>query len=348
MEHRAGNDIGVLLVNLGTPDAPTPRALRRYLAEFLADPRVVETPRLLWRPILHGVILRVRPARSAQAYAKIWTDQGSPLLAISRRQQQALAERLGQRLGQPIPVTLAMRYGKPSIGTAMRELADAGVRRLLVLPLYPQYSATTTASVMDAVAAVLRRQRDIPALRFVRDYHADPGYIDAIADKIRGHWQAHGRGERLLLSFHGIPKRYVSRGDPYAEQCHASGRLIAERLGLADGDWVVTFQSRFGPQQWLTPYTDKTLEQLARSGVRRVDLACPGFAADCLETLEENAMVNRALFLNAGGEQFHYIPCLNDDQPHIELLANLVESNLAGWTGRAAAPRALPDSAAND
>lgn len=348
MEYGAANDIGVLLVNLGTPDAPTPRALRHYLAEFLADPRVVETPRLLWRPILHGVILRVRPPRSAQAYARIWTEEGSPLLVISRRQQQALAKLLAQRLGQPVPVALGMRYGRPSIRAAMQELADAGVRRLLVLPLYPQYSATTTASVMDAVTSVLRRQRDIPALRFVRDYHADTGYIGAIADKIRAHWQVHGRGERLLLSFHGIPKRYVSQGDPYAEQCHASGRLIAERLGLADGDWIITFQSRFGPQQWLTPYTDKTLEQLARSGVRRVDLACPGFAADCLETLEENAMVNRALYLNAGGEQFHYIPCLNDDPPHVELLADLVESNLAGWTGRAGTRPALPDSAAND
>lgn len=324
-------DIGVLLVNLGTPDAPTPGALRRYLGEFLWDPRVVETPRAIWWPILHGAILPTRPRRSAQAYAKIWTEQGSPLLAISRRQEAAIRERLAQRLGLPLPVALGMRYGNPSIAAALADLHAAGVRRLLVLPLYPQYSATTAASALDAVAAALRRQRDIPSLRFIRDYHDDDGYIAALADSIRTSWENNGRGERLLLSFHGIPKRYVESGDPYAEQCRTTGRLLAERLGLADDAWLVTFQSRFGPQEWLTPYTDKTLQMLAAEGIRRVDLVCPGFSADCLETLEENAMVNRDLFQQAGGEQLRYIPCLNDDSAHIALLTDLIVRNLAGW-----------------
>jgi ferrochelatase len=336
MERLPASGIGILLTNLGTPDAPTPEAVRRYLAEFLWDPRVVETPRALWWPALHGVILRTRPRRSAAAYVKIWTDDGSPLLTISRRQQAAIRAALAQRLGRPVPVALGMRYGSPSIAAAMAELKAAGIRRLLVLPLYPQYSASTAASTLDAVAAVMRGWREIPSLRFVRDYHDDGGYIAALADKIRADWGAHGRGERLLMSFHGLPRRYVDRGDPYAEQCRTTARLVAERLGLTDGAWTVTFQSRFGPREWLTPYTDQTLQALAREGVRRVDLICPGFSADCLETLEENAMVNRDLYLQAGGDRFHYIPCLNDDPAHVALLTDLIVRNLGGWATAAA------------
>lgn len=331
MEPKADNEVGVLLTNLGTPDAPTAQAVRRYLAEFLWDPRVVETSRAIWWPVLNGVILRLRPRKSAEAYSRIWTDQGSPLLTISRRQQTAIADALRGRLGREIPVALGMRYGKPSIASAMEELRTAGVRRMLVLPLYPQYSASTAASTMDAVTDVLRRWREIPSLRFVRDYHDDVGYIAAQADKIRAYWDEHGRGDVLLMSFHGLPQRFVDLGDPYAEQCRTTGRRIADRLGLEEGTWMVTFQSRFGPQKWLTPYTDKTLEALARNGTTSVDLICPGFSADCLETLEENAMTNREMFLQAGGQRFHYIPCLNDDPKHIAALTDLIETNLGDW-----------------
>lgn len=314
--------LGVLLINLGTPEAPTPAALRRYLGEFLWDPRVVETPRALWWLILNGVILRVRPRRSAQAYRRIWTPEGSPLLVLSRRLSAAVEAALAEA-GQPMPVALGMRYGQPSIAQGLTRLKDAGATEIVVLPLYPQYSASTAASSFDAVARVLRDWREIPSLHFVRDYHDDDAYLDAVADKIRGHWQAHGRGEKLLLSYHGLPKRFAQRGDPYPEQCRISSERIARRLGLEPDRWLMTFQSRFGPQAWLTPYTDKTLETLAREGVRSVDLACPGFAVDCLETLEENAMVNRDLFLAAGGREFRYLPCLNDDAAHAAALTRL-------------------------
>lgn len=328
MSEPALNDIGVLLINLGTPDAPTPRAVRRYLAQFLWDPRVVEAPRAIWWPILHGFILPTRPRNSAKAYARIWTDEGSPLLLISRQQEAAIRSELTQRLGQPVPVALGMRYGNPSIATALQQLLDQNVRRLLILPLYPQYSASTAASAMDAVASALQAQRNIPSLHFIRDYYDDPAYIQAVADKIQAYWQQHGRGERLLLSYHGLPQRYVDLGDPYADQCHATSRLIAERLGLADDEWITTFQSRFGPSAWLTPATDKTVQALAGEGIKRIDVVCPGFSADCLETLEEIAMLNRDLFRDAGGEQLHYIPCLNDDEPHIQLLCDLLLRNL--------------------
>lgn len=330
-DNPAAPGIGILLINLGTPDAPTASALRRYLGQFLSDPRVVETPRAIWLPILHGAILPTRPRRSAQAYAKVWTEQGSPLLTFSRQQQQAVREALTQRLGQSVPVALGMRYGNPSIPSALQELREAGVRRLLVLPLYPQYSATTTASALDAIAAEFKQQRDLPNLRFIRDYHAEPGYIQALADSVQAHWQQHGRGERLLMSFHGIPKNYIERGDPYADECRRTGELLAKELKLDAGSWLVTFQSRFGPQEWLTPYTDKTLQAQAREGVRQVDLICPGFSVDCLETLEENAMQNRDLFLEAGGERLNYIPCLNAEPGHIDFLVELIQRHLAGW-----------------
>lgn len=323
--------VGVLLTNLGTPDAPTPAALRRYLGEFLWDPRVVEAPRPLWWLVLHGVILRLRPRRSAKVYRKIWTEQGSPLLAISQRQAQALQVALEDQLTQPVKVALGMRYGNPSLEQALAELEQAGIERVLVLPLYPQYSSSTTASTFDAVAALCRRRRLIPELRFVRDYHDDPGYIRALAASVLEYREEHGRGDKLLFSFHGIPKEYADKGDPYPEQCRRTAELVAASLGLAEDEWLTVFQSRFGPKEWLQPYTDKTLEALPEQGIGSVDLVCPGFAADCLETLEENALENRDLFLEAGGERFHYIPCLNDSESHIQALAEIVARQLGGW-----------------
>lgn len=321
---------GVLLANLGTPDAPTPAALRRYLAEFLWDRRVVEIPRLPWWLILHGIILRVRPARSARKYRAIWTPEGSPLLAISRRQAAALAAALADRHPGAIRVALGMRYGNPSIAAALAELRAAGARRLLVLPLYPQYSATTTASTFDAIAAELRAWRWLPELRFVAHYHDDPGYLDALAASVRAA-RAERPGERLLFSFHGLPKRNLLAGDPYHCQCHKTARLVAERLGLQAAQWAVAFQSRFGRAEWLQPYTGALLADWAKAGVKTVDVVCPGFAADCLETLEEIAIENRQVFLAAGGERYRYIPALNDAPTHIGALVDLIGRHATGW-----------------
>ncbi len=322
---------GILLANLGTPAAPTPPAVRRYLAEFLSDPRVIDKPRWLWLPVLHGVILNVRPKRSAHAYQQIWTPQGSPLLVISRRQAQALQSALQQRYRAPIKVALGMRYGRPSIRSALEELRQAGLRRLLILPLYPQYSATTTASTFDAVAQVLHGWRWLPELRTINSYHDDPAYISALAASVRRHWEQHGRGQKLVMSFHGLPERYLRLGDPYHCFCQKTARLLSENLQLADGEWVITFQSRVGFERWLQPYTDKTLKQLAKQGIQRVDLICPGFSADCLETLEENSIRNREIFMKAGGKDFHYIPCLNDHADHIQMMLGLIERHTQGW-----------------
>jgi len=322
---------GVLLTNLGTPDAPTPGALRRYLAEFLSDPRIVELPRLLWKVILYGVILNIRPKRSAAAYKKVWMDEGSPLLVYSRRQAVAIARRLSDETSGPIKVALGMRYGNPSIPAALEELRQANVSHLLVLPLYPQYSASTTASTFDAVSDVLRQWRWLPQLRMVMDYHQNAGWVDAVAQSIHDHWDAHGRGQKLMMSFHGLPKRFLLNGDPYHCQCHASARLIAEKLGLADDDWQLVFQSRFGREEWLKPYCDHTLIAWAQAGIEHIDMVCPGFSADCLETLEEIAMLNRDIFLEAGGKIYHYIPALNDRPDHIGALTNIIEDNLCGW-----------------
>ncbi|MFZ1640904.1 MAG: ferrochelatase [Candidatus Contendobacter sp.] len=321
---------GILLANLGTPDAPTPAAVRRYLAEFLWDPRVVELPRSLWWLILHGVILRVRPARSARKYQLIWTPDGSPLLAISQRQAAAVAATLAERYPGPIRVAVGMRYGNPSIAAALAELRAAGVQRLLALPLYPQYSATTVASTFDAVAAELRRWRWLPELRFITHYHDDPGYLDALTASIRAA-RAEQSGERLLFSFHGLPRRNLLAGDPYHCQCHKTARLVAERLGLQPDQWAVAFQSRFGRAEWLQPYTSVLLADWAKAGIKSVDVACPGFAADCLETLEEIALENRQTFLDAGGEHYRYLPALNDDPAHIAVLAELIDRHTAGW-----------------
>ncbi len=329
--HDQAECLGVLITNLGTPDAPTPSALRRYLAEFLWDPRVVEMPRPLWWLILHGVILRIRPARAAKSYASVWRDQGSPLLQIACQQEQALRQRLESALPGPVHVELGMRYGNPSIPAALERLRQAGTRRLLVLPLYPQYSATTTASTLDAVSAVLRSWRWLPDLRFVSHYHDDDGYIQALANSVREHRRQHGDADRLLFSFHGIPQRYFRNGDPYHCECHKTARLTAEALGLAPEQWQVTFQSRFGREPWLQPYTDHTLAAQPAQGIKSVQIVCPGFSADCLETLEEIAVENRAVFSDAGGERFEYIPALNDRDDHVDALTRLVLRHAQGW-----------------
>ncbi len=329
--HGTAPAVGVLLTNLGTPAAPTPAALRHYLAEFLWDPRVVEAPRWLWWLALHCVILRIRPARSAHAYQKIWSEQGSPLLAISRRQAEAVQQTLQARYDGRIAVALGMRYGAPSIREGLEQLRAANVRRILVFPLYPQYSASTTASTFDAVAEVLRTWRWLPELRMINHYYDDAGYIGAVADSIREAWRKRPPAERLMFSFHGLPKRYLLQGDPYHCECHKTARLIAEQLNLPEDRWQVAFQSRFGREEWLKPYADHTLQEWAKNGVKSVDIVCPGFSADCLETLEEVAMQNRDIFFNAGGERYHYIPALNDNSEHIKILTRLIELHTQGW-----------------
>ena len=321
----------VLLVNLGTPDAPTPAAVRRYLAQFLSDRRVIDAPRWLWWPILHGVILRLRPRRSARAYASIWTTQGSPLLVLSQALADALDQRVRATTADKSSVALAMCYGSPAIAPTLKRLLDRGVRRLLVLPLYPQYSATSTGAVFDAVTAALQRLRWPPELRFVSDYHDDPGYISVLAENVQKYWREHGRAQRLLLSFHGIPQRYVRLGDPYLDQCMITAQCLRERLGLGADACSVAFQSRVGREPWLMPYTDETLKQLPGQGVRQVQVLCPGFAVDCLETLEEIAETNRHLFLAAGGERMEYIPAPNADAAHVDMLHHLLRRHTGGW-----------------
>ncbi len=340
--HDAPECLGVLLVNLGTPDAPTIPAVRRYLAEFLWDPRVVELPRPIWWLILHGVILRARPARSARAYQAVWTPEGSPLFVIAKRQAAAMQTALDARFPGPVLVTLGMRYGHPSIPSALAQLRAANARRILVLPLYPQYSATTTASTFDAVARELMTWRLLPELRFVNQYHDDRGYIDALAGSIRAYWAEHGEPERLLFSFHGIPQDYFLNGDPYHCQCQKTARLVVEQLHLPKERWLLSFQSRFGLQEWLRPYTDETLKAWATEGVKSVQVISPGFAADCLETIEEISVENRDYFLEAGGQSYGYIPCLNDAPEHIGGLADLVMRHCAGWP-ESARPAASPD-----
>jgi ferrochelatase len=329
--HDSQPRLGVLLLNLGTPDAPTAAALREYLGQFLADPRVVETPRWLWWLILHGFILRIRPRRSAIAYRKVWTHEGSPLLLNAQHQTRALQAALDKRLPGPVRVGLAMRYGRPSVAQGLHALREASCRRLLVLPLYPQYSATTTASGFDAIADVLKTWRWLPEMRFINQYHDEDGYINALAASIRAAWNEHPAAQRLLFSFHGIPRRYLLSGDPYHCQCQKTARLVAERLGLPAERWAVSFQSRVGREEWLRPYTDHVLKGWGAAGVPSVDVVCPGFSADCLETLEEIGEQNRDLFLETGGQRYRYILALNDRPIHIEALAELVAKHTQGW-----------------
>ncbi len=322
---------GVLLCNLGSPDAPTSAAVRRYLAEFLWDPRVIEMPRPLWWLILHGIVLRTRPKKSAHAYQSIWTEAGSPLTAITQRQTDALQKALEVNIPGPIKVEMAMRYGNPSIASGLKKLQQANAQRILVFPLYPQYSATTTASVFDAVADELRCWRLLPEMRYVNHYHDDSGFIRALANSIDENFKAEGLPQKLIFSFHGMPKRNLQQGDPYFCECQKTARLTAECLGLSDEQWMVSFQSRFGKQEWLKPYTDKVLEKLSKDGVKKVAIVCPAFSADCLETLEEIAMENRDIFFKAGGELFNYIPALNDRPDHITALAELAKRHMQGW-----------------
>lgn len=330
--HGSTGQLGILLVNLGTPDAPEPAAVRRYLAEFLWDPRVIELPRLARWLLLEVVVLRVRPKRSAVAYARVWSDEGSPLLVIGRRQQRALQALLDQHCGaSTFHVALGMRYGTPSVDSALRELAAAGARRLIVLPLYPQFSATTTGAVFDALAAGFTRTRWLPDLRFISHYHDDAGYIAALAASVREAWATHGRGERLLMSFHGLPERYLAAGDPYHCECHKTARLLAGELQLDRDEWQVSFQSRVGREPWLKPYTDQLLARWANEGVGQVDVVCPGFSADCLETLDEIALENREAFEHAGGGALNYIPALNDRSDHVAALADLLLSAAGDW-----------------
>lgn len=325
----APGSTAMLLVNLGTPTAPTPAAVRRFLAEFLSDPRVVELPAWLWRPILYGAVIPLRSARVARAYASIWHEQGSPLLVHTRD----LAGALQQELGPEVTVAWAMRYGEPSIPATLRQLADQGMRRLLVLPLYPQYSATTTATVFDAVARELATMRWQPELRYLTDYWQEASWQQAIADSIRSHWQRQGRGDHLLFSFHGIPQACVDAGDPYAQQCQASARAVAGVLGLAEDAWSVSFQSRLGRAQWLMPYTEQVIRDQAAAGVGQLDVLSPGFAVDCLETLEEIAMEYDQLLRDNGGGKLAYIPALNADPAHARALATLARRHGSGWPG---------------
>ncbi|HMV53778.1 MAG TPA: ferrochelatase [Rhodocyclaceae bacterium] len=329
--HASAARTAVLLVNLGTPAAPTAAALRPYLREFLSDPRVVEIPRALWLPILHGIILNTRPAKSAKKYASIWTPDGSPLKAHTERQTKLLRGYLGQAGHGEVIVEYAMRYGAPSVASVLDALRAQRCERILVVPLYPQYAASTTASVFDAVSGHFAKCRNVPELRFVRSFHDHPGYIKALAASIGEHWMKHGRADKLVMSFHGVPRYTLDKGDPYHCLCHKTARLVAEQLGLQPEAWQVTFQSRFGKAEWLQPYTQPTLEALGRGGTASVDLVCPGFVADCLETLEEIAMENRDAFLAAGGKTFNYIPCLNERHEWIAALQDIVQTHLGNW-----------------
>lgn len=329
--HGKAECTGILLVNLGTPDEPTKSAVRKYLAQFLSDSRVVEIPRLVWLPILYGFVLRKRPAASAENYKKVWTEDGSPLLQIGKKQAKLLQQEMETRFSGPVHIQLAMRYGNPSINEGLDTLQEKGARRILVLPLYPQYSATTTATTFDAIAKIMSSWRWIPEFRFINQYHDFSPYINALAKSVKEYWRNNEKGEVLLMSFHGLPKRNLDLGDPYFCQCHKTARLLAKKLDLKESQWKITFQSRFGKAEWLKPYTDKTLMKMPEEGIKSVDVICPGFPADCLETIEEIDGENREYFLNAGGEHYHYIPALNHDATHIHALADLIQRHTQGW-----------------
>jgi len=344
--HGQAPSTAVLFCNLGTPDSPSTADVRRFLAEFLSDPRVVEIPRLLWWFILHGIILRFRPARSAAKYASIWTPEGSPLKVWTEKQAGLLQAWLAGR-GHTVQVRYAMRYGQSSIAEQLDALKAAGATRILIVPAYPQYSATSTASLFDAVYAWAAQVRNLPELRFVNRYHDDPGYIAALASGIARHWQAHGRPDKLVMSFHGVPERTLQLGDPYHCECFKTARLLAEHLGLDSQQYQVTFQSRLGRAKWLEPYTEPSLIALAQTGIKRVDVVCPGFTSDCLETLEEIAMEGRSAFLRAGGQTFHYIACLNNDPAWVKALGELTQQHLSGWPSQVMPdPQALAASLA--
>ncbi len=331
-QHGAPERIGVLLVNSGTPDSPSTRDVRRFLARLLGDPRVVEAPRWLWLPILHGIILRTRPFRSARKYRSIWTERGSPLLTFTEDLRKQLAHELTQRVLAPTAVEIGMLYANPSVPDALARLRAAGAQRILVLPMFPQYCGASTGGVTDQVFAELRRWRWVPELRLIAEYHEQPAYIEALRSSIVEHWEQHGRTDHLLMSFHGIPDAYFRKGDPYFCKCQKTARLLADELNLPDSAWTMSFQSKYGPGKWLRPYTDDTLEDMPKRGIRSVTVVCPGFAADCLETLEEIDIENRERFLEAGGTRYQYVPALNARPAHARALADLVTQNVQGWT----------------
>ena len=343
--------IGILLVNTGTPDSLELRDIRRYLAQFLSDPRVIELPRWLWLPILHGFILRTRPRNSQAKYRKVWTPDGAPLLSLSLELRTQLAAALGQRALAPFSVELGMLYSTPGVAAGLQRLQQAGAQRILVVPLFPQYCGATTGAVYDQVAAELARWRWLPELRFISDYHDHPGQIGALRDSIQAHWQSHGgRTGHLLMSFHGIPEAYCDKGDPYFFNCDRTARLLADELRLKDGEWTVSFQSRLGPSKWLQPYTFEEVTRLPARGVDDVTVVCPGFPVDCLETLEEIGMENRERFLESGGRRFSYVPALNSSAGHVRFLADLICQHTQGWVEvglglGSATPRAAPAGA---
>ncbi|WP_240732726.1 ferrochelatase [Halioglobus maricola] len=322
---------GILLTNLGTPDAPDKAAVKRYLKEFLSDYRVVDLPRWLWIPLLNGVILNIRPARSAAAYSTVWTEEGSPLMVHTRAQAQAVAKIMEERHGSEVVVDFAMRYGNPSIASVVDRMLEQGVEQLLVLPLFPQYSGATVASTSDALNHYLETRRSMPAIRFISGYSDNADYIAALALSIRSYQAEHGVPQELIFSYHGIPQRYCDEGDPYEQQCHRTTQLVVELLGLKEGQYRTVFQSRFGREPWLKPYADETLAELPGNGVESIQVICPGFSADCLETIEEMGEENRDVFLDAGGDKYGFIPCLNSSPEHIAALTQLIDEQLAGW-----------------
>lgn len=330
--HGSPGRVGVLLVNLGTPEAPTAKALRPYLKQFLSEPRIVEFPRWLWWFILNGIILNIRPAKSAGKYEQIWTAEGSPLKVHTERQTAQVAALLGEQVDSPLVVEYAMIIGNPSIAEKLQQMKMQGCDRILVLPLFPQYAASSTGCVLDGVFSALRKMRNIPDIRTVRHYHDDPGYIAALAQNVRDYWQAHGRPDKLVISFHGVPRKTLDRGDPYHCECRKTGRLLAEALALEENHYQICFQSRFGFSQWLDPYTAVVLKELGEQKISRVDVVCLGFVSDCLETLEEIAMEGKAVFTEAGGGEFHYIPSLNEHPLWIQAIGNIIQTHLAGWT----------------
>lgn len=346
--HGTQNKTGVLLVNLGTPDAPTKQAVRRYLKEFLSDPRVVEIPRILWWPLLNGIILNVRPRKSAEKYASIWATDGSPLRMHTEKQKKLLSGFLGES-GHNVLVDYAMRYGQPAIPDVLSRMKAEGCTRILILPLYPQYSSSTTATAFDRVFSWASGIRNQPELRMIRSFSDHPSYIASLANSIREHWMVNGRPSgsfRLLMSFHGVPRYTLDKGDPYHCECQKTGRLLAEALNLQADEYTVCFQSRFGRTEWLKPYTAPTLAALGKQGIARVDVVCPGFPADCLETLEEIAIEGKAQFLQAGGKEFRYIPCLNERDDWIHALADIASTHMQGWPTREPLDHSLPEKTA--
>lgn len=330
-QHGAPLRVGILLVNLGTPEAPTGKALRPYLKQFLSDRRVVEIPRIIWWLILNGIILNIRPRKSAEKYAQIWTDEGSPLYVHTRNQAKLLQGYLSTRINSPYVVEFAMRYGNPSVASAIQKLKAMNCNRILVMPLYPQYAASSSASAMDDVWRSLLRMRNVPAIRTVRNYHDHPAYITALAESVQQHWAQNGKPEKLIMSFHGVPRYTLDKGDPYHCECHKTGRLLAEALQLDKSQYMVCFQSRFGKAEWLKPYLAPTLEELGKQKMKRIDVICPGFSSDCLETLEEIAMEGKETFQHNGGGEYHYIAALNERDRWIHALTDIALENLQGW-----------------